>query len=76
MESTQISINFRGQRINGLVHKHNTHYLVWFSDSGILKDFGGMIEVSSDFKATGKKTEAPDVQHFHEAIIRELQKLS
>jgi hypothetical protein len=76
MDSFPIRIDFRGHRFNAQVHQHDSYYLVWFTDSEIVKDFGGQVTVHNDFEHfVHKETEeAKDKKDFHAAIVKELLK--
>lgn len=72
MEHFGIRIDFRDRRIDGHVHKFDTLYRVHFSDTEIIRDFGGLVMVSADLKRTEGQAKAKDEKDFHNAIVKAL----
>ena len=69
MESYPINFYFRSHNFKAQVHKHTTHYHIWFTDSELIHDFGGMITFTPDFLfRSGKVTKAEDAKLFYKAI--------
>lgn len=65
MESYSISFYFRQQRRQVVVHRHVDHYGVWFTDSELIKDFGGLIVFNLNKKLKeARKAEAADAKEF------------
>ena len=76
MDSRVIQFDFRGTRRNGVVHVHDTHVIVWFSDTEILDDFGGQVIFNKDLTVKAARVaKAKDEQDFHNSIIKALKKL-
>ena len=69
MQSYPINFYFRSNNFKAQVHKHITHYHIWFTDTELIHDFGGMVTFSTDFRfQSGKLTKAADASLFYKAI--------
>ena len=74
MESYQLNFYFRSHNFKAQVHKHTTHYHIWFTDTQLIHDFGGMITYSPEYIfQSGKASKVEDANAFYKAIAEYLQ---
>jgi len=73
METYSIGVTYKGRSLLGFVHRFTDSYSAFFSDSEILKEYGGLISFSKDLKPLSARTNLPsDFKDFCAAVAKQL----